>query len=187
MQAGSDSLLEYALLGLLRPAPASGYSLRKVFATSAMGSFSDSPGAIYPALKRLEKAGQIVGDVEESAGLRHRKIYRLTAKGRGRLDRWIRRPLAPRAVVKGMGGIMLQFAFCDPVSEPKVALRLLNSLHSQLNDYVAELEAYFAAHEEQMPVSGRLALAHGIQSFRSSLEWTVGAIAACKQYERSKS
>ena len=37
----------------------SGYDLRKIFTTTAMGSFSDSPGAIYPALARLEANGLV--------------------------------------------------------------------------------------------------------------------------------
>ena len=49
------SLLGYALLGLLHQKPSSGYALRRVFATTPMGTFSDSPGAIYPALGRLER------------------------------------------------------------------------------------------------------------------------------------
>ena len=59
----NDSLLGFALLGLLEERPRSGYDLRKVFAQTAMGTFSDSPGAIYPALGRLEKRGLVRGTV----------------------------------------------------------------------------------------------------------------------------
>ena len=48
------SLLGFALLGLLHQKSASGYDLRKIFASTAMGTFSDSPGAIYPTLTMLE-------------------------------------------------------------------------------------------------------------------------------------
>lgn len=64
------SLLGYALLGLLHQRPSSGYALRRTFATMPMGTFSDSPGAIYPALRRLEQQGLVRGRLESSAGLR---------------------------------------------------------------------------------------------------------------------
>jgi ABC-type Fe3+ transport system permease subunit len=46
----SDSLLNFALLGLLHQKPRSGYDLRVVLATSALASFSDSPGDWPPVL-----------------------------------------------------------------------------------------------------------------------------------------
>src|SRR5260370_3518580 len=61
------SLLAYALLGLLRQQPRSGYDLRKIFANTPMGTFSDSPGAIYPALQRLEKHGLVSSRVHASS------------------------------------------------------------------------------------------------------------------------
>jgi len=63
-------LLGYALLGLLTGKPSSGYDLRKFFASTAVGTFSDSPGAIYPALQRLAASGLIRGQIEERGGLR---------------------------------------------------------------------------------------------------------------------
>src|SRR5580704_12277438 len=66
--------LGYALLGLLHQKPASGYDLRKIFSSTSLKSYSDSPGAIYPALGRLEKQGLIRGTVEEVSGLRRRQI-----------------------------------------------------------------------------------------------------------------
>src|SRR5690606_8869973 len=53
--------LEYALIGLIRECPRSGYELRKVFVETAMAGYSGSPGAIYPALRRLEADGLIEG------------------------------------------------------------------------------------------------------------------------------
>ena len=47
------SYLELAILGLARQKARSGYELRRVFATTPMGHFSDSPGAIYAAVRRL--------------------------------------------------------------------------------------------------------------------------------------
>jgi DNA-binding PadR family transcriptional regulator len=50
----SASTLEFALTGLLRQKPQSGYDLRKTFTDTAMRHYSDSPGSIYPAMRRLQ-------------------------------------------------------------------------------------------------------------------------------------
>ncbi|MHC4537428.1 MAG: PadR family transcriptional regulator, partial [Planctomycetota bacterium] len=55
----SISTLSLAVLGLIAQKPHSGYDLRKVFSTTPLGHFSSSPGAIYPALKRIEKSGWV--------------------------------------------------------------------------------------------------------------------------------
>ena len=40
-----------------------------------MKTYSDSPGAIYPALSRLEKQGLIRGTIEQGSGLRRRQMF----------------------------------------------------------------------------------------------------------------
>jgi hypothetical protein len=45
---------EQILLGLICMAPASGYDLKRVFASTPMGVYQPSSGALYPALRRLE-------------------------------------------------------------------------------------------------------------------------------------
>ena len=90
------SLLGYALLGLLAQKRASGYDLRKMFTSTPMQTFSDSPGAIYPALRRLQEAGLIRGKVEESSGLRRRQVFALTAEGSAALREWLNEPVSPK-------------------------------------------------------------------------------------------
>jgi DNA-binding PadR family transcriptional regulator len=79
-------LLGRALLGLLIDAPLSGYDIRRLFTQTPLATFSDSPGAIYPALKRLEAAGFVRGRVERSAGLRQRRLFRVTPAGKAALE-----------------------------------------------------------------------------------------------------
>src|SRR3954462_14165168 len=69
--------LGYALLGLLQQKPSSGYDLRKIFSSTSMKTYSDSPGAIYPALRRLEQEALIRGTIEEGSGLRRREVFQL--------------------------------------------------------------------------------------------------------------
>ena len=85
--------LGYALLGMLMK-PSSGYDLRKIFSSTSMKTYSGSPGAIYPALQRLEKQGLIAAKDGVSENRRRARYYNLTAKGRKRLtaesSKWAR-------------------------------------------------------------------------------------------------
>src|SRR6185295_20202168 len=73
--------LECALLGLLNQVPRSGYDLRKVFAETPFTHFSDSPGAVYPALRRLEGRGFLKALPGKEGGGRRRRTLRLTPPG----------------------------------------------------------------------------------------------------------
>src|SRR5215470_12340617 len=89
MSIRKPSLLEYALLALVRRyQPCSGYDLRKIFTNTPMGSFSDSPGAIYPALQRLEKQGFVRGQLQPASGRRRRRVFRPTASGKRAFRAW---------------------------------------------------------------------------------------------------
>jgi DNA-binding PadR family transcriptional regulator len=61
MKATYTRVLGYTLMGLLHQKALPGYELRKVFATTRLSSFSDSPGSIYPALARLENGSGVAG------------------------------------------------------------------------------------------------------------------------------
>src|SRR5512147_2485967 len=91
--------LEYALLGLLQQTPQSGYDLRKVFETSPMGHYSSSPGAIYPALKRLRTRGLISAKVDRARPLRPREVFQLRPAGRTALIQWLTTTPTPEAIV----------------------------------------------------------------------------------------
>jgi len=164
------SRLGFALLGLIQQKPASGYDLRRLFSTTALGTFSDSPGAIYPALARLEKQGLICGRVEKS-GLRQRQVFRVTASGVVALQRWLRQPIGRHDLVHGSDSLMLRFAFMDGVVGRDASVEFLGALASALESYVTELRAYLEQHKSEMPVSAMLALEAGIRGYETTLQW----------------
>jgi DNA-binding PadR family transcriptional regulator len=172
------SLLGYALLGLLHQRPSSGYALRRIFANTPMGTFSDSPGAIYPALRRLERQGLVRGRVEASAGLRQKQTFRLTPRGLAALEEWLERPLTRADVVRGMEDVMLRLAFMDQVIAPAASIRFLRSLARELAAYLPALRAYRNQHRREMPLSGRLALESGIRAYEDRARWVIDALKA---------
>ncbi len=84
-------MLELAILGLLQEAPVHGYELRKQLGLRLGGFRLFSYGSLYPALRRLTRAGLIVEASEQEAPepgswpRRSRRVYRITAEGKERL------------------------------------------------------------------------------------------------------
>ena len=172
------SNLGYAILGLIQQKPSSGYDLRKVFASTAMKSYSDSPGAIYPALRRLAQDSFIRRRIEQGAGLRRRQVFRVTATGIVELRKWIMRPVTQDDISSGMKEVMLRFAFAEHVGGAKASIQILRSLRAQLEEYIPMLRAQLDAGKSMMPRSGRLALECGIRGNECLLEWTNYALAS---------
>jgi DNA-binding PadR family transcriptional regulator len=178
MRQSSIPVLGYALLGLIDLKPSSGYDLRKVFAETAMGNYSSSPGAIYPALERLESQRLIRGVVEDSAGLRRRRIYHSTSAGRDELKKWLAKPLEPTDVMRGAQELMLRFSFMERALGAASVVAFLAEFRAALKSYLSGLESYARANAKQMPLSGRLALESGIRGYRGMYDWTAYAIRA---------
>jgi DNA-binding PadR family transcriptional regulator len=169
-------LLGYALMGLIHHKPSSGYDLRKVFAETAMGNYSSSPGAIYPALERLETAGLIRGTVEETGGMRRRKLYRLSPRGLAELKGWLLLPVRSSDVLRGSDALMLRFSFMDRVLGANVCIAFLENFRDAIAGYLPELESFLAGHAKVMTLSSRLALESGIRGYRSLHGWTAYAL-----------
>ena len=77
-------MYELFVLGELLETPMHGYKLHQIV-THAIGPIRQlSWGALYPLLLRLERAGLIVGKVDNSSGGRERKLYHITEAGEAR-------------------------------------------------------------------------------------------------------
>jgi len=178
------SNLGYDLLGLLQNEAYSGYGLRKVFSSTSMKTYSDSPGAIYPALRRLEQNGLIRGTVEGGSGLRQRQTFQLTSKGLAELKKWITSPVTGEDLIWGQQEIMLRFAFSEQTVGRTGALQLLKSLETALQGYVTALHEELESMPASMPDSGRLAFQCGLRGNESFLECARYAIETYEKEER---
>jgi DNA-binding PadR family transcriptional regulator len=175
------SRLEYALLGLLQQNPQSGYDLRKVFAMTPMRHFSDSPGSIYPALRRLEARGWITGKGEQ-ANARKRNVYRPLAAGKRAFVEWLVGTIMRDDVLYRLDELMLRFAFLDGNVEREKTLTFLDELEAGLDSYVKELRLFYKKFGAGIgQETGQLAFESGIQSYEASLNW---ARSARKRLER---
>jgi len=181
MTARTTTPLDYALLGLLHQAPQSGYDLRKIFETTAMGSYSGSPGAIYPALQRLERQGLVEGDVDTTKALRPKKVFRPTKSGRETLRDWLARAIEREDVERRLDELLLRFAFHWVLDDRAATRRFLESFHREVEDYLDELSRQQQDMPEPTPLQSRLALAAGIEQYRAFARWARKAIKAFEE------
>jgi len=164
--------LEFALLGMLRQHAQSGYDLRKIFATTPMRHFSDSPGSIYPALRRM-KARRWVTASAENKSARKRQEFSVTQAGTRALRHWLRQPVTREDVIWRLEQLMLRFAFLDGNVDRSVAFRFLEELERKLAAYVRELREHDKMFGPEMRSStGYLAFKGGIESYHTHLLWT---------------
>ena len=90
-----ENKTKYAVLGLLTYAPLSGYDIRRIYEQSLGNFWSESYGAIYPILKRLEEEGLATRAVERGDGKPDRNVYTITDLGREEMHRWLAQPPEP--------------------------------------------------------------------------------------------
>ncbi len=180
-QENELSRLSLAILGLITQQPQTGYDIRKVFLTTPMGHLSSSPGAIYPALRRIEKAGWVRGRTQPGKTRRRRVVYETTTRGLAVLRQHLSQPVTREDVTWRMDDLILRFAFMDQVVGHEATLRFLRAFASELDAHVADLRHYLDGARGIMPACGRLALENGIQGYEMNARW---ARRAMKELER---
>jgi DNA-binding PadR family transcriptional regulator len=177
------TLLGYAILDLLYGKASSGYELRKIFAETPMGGFSDSPGAIYPALRRLETWELIAASATSKSPPRRRRTLELTSEGIAALKLWLEIPLEEADVANHLRTIMLKFAFMESVLGDSATLSFLYSLQKELQAYMPRLTNFIKAQSGRMPKSGQLALESGLRGYLAQVQWVSHAVSV---YEEEK-
>jgi len=170
------STLSLAILGLISQRPLTGYDLRKVFLTTPLGHFSNSPGAIYPALKRIEEAGWICSVAAQGQTRRQRVLYEITARGLGVLRQHLSQPVTSEDVIWRMDDLLLRFAFMDGLVGREMTVRFLEDFAARIDAHIADLRRYFEGAKDILPVCGKLAMENGLQSYETNAQWARHAI-----------
>lgn len=174
------SPLSLAILGLISLQPMSGYDLRKCFATTPMGHFSASPGAVYPALTRLEKAGWIRGTHDLRLELRPRRMFTLTEKGQALLVAHLSRAITREDVIWRLDELLLRFSFMGHWVKPAQVTRFLKQFRLEIVGYLEVLQAQRSAFPDLPSPTARLALDYGIAQYQTAARWADGALTQLK-------
>ena len=165
------------LLGFIIREPLSGYGLKKRFSASPAGLYQPSPGALYPALRRLVTRGLLSVEETVSRGRRELRLYHATEAGRAVHLDWLRQPVDPARVVADLGMHLMRFAMMENQLEREEVLAFLRSLAGALDAFVSGVEEYLASGAQSGRRHAELALQHGIAMHRASLEWARSALA----------
>lgn len=78
--------LEFLLLAAIAREPLHGYAVVESIRETSDGALDLAEGTVYPALYRLEEA-RLLASSWTTVGGRRRRVYRLTKRGRKRLER----------------------------------------------------------------------------------------------------
>jgi len=168
-------VVEFAVLGLLHEAPMHGYELRKRLA-NRLGAFQAfSYGSLYPALRRLLRAGLIAEEVLDptgedrarSWGRRAKRVYKLTAEGKERFAALVTEG-GPEAWDDDGFGVHLAFFSRTPA---EARMRILEGRRRRVEERREGLRATLARAGEQIDRYTHELHRMGLESSEREVRW----------------
>jgi DNA-binding PadR family transcriptional regulator len=170
------TLYEHAILGTLQAEPASAYGLMQRFATTPLGHYgSGSPGAVYPALRRLRRAG-LVAVAPAGGAVRGTRLH-ATTSGRASLRRWAAQPMTQEDLVTRDAELMLRFACLEHASVGETR-RFLSAYAAAARAQAREVAAWTRSAGRKLTRHRRLALEYGVADYVMKTRWAERALSA---------
>src|SRR5258708_16901742 len=136
---------EQVLLGAIARAPWTGYDMKQEFATTPLGVYQPSSGALYRALRHLERRGLLraePGQPGDHAGARRRYVYQITEQGREAHVAWVRQPVDPATIARDLPLHLMRFVMMEPLLPRAEVLAFLADLRDALAGLLNGPEAY---------------------------------------------
>jgi len=162
--------LELAVLGLLHESPLHGYELRKRLNVVLGWSRLLSYGSLYPALKKLLRAGYIAEDVSAappSASRRQRITYALTPAGQ---DRFATLMAECGPAPWEDENFDVRFAFFSR-TDIAVRLRILEGRRSRLEERLARVQAQLDKTQQKVDRYAVELQRHSVESVEREVRW----------------
>jgi DNA-binding PadR family transcriptional regulator len=167
-------VLDFAVLGLLYEAPMHGYELRKQLGVRLGGFRAFSYGSLYPALRRLLRAGLIVEETEPSSQApgtwsrrSRRRVYRLTAEGKERFAEMLA-DAGPQTWEDDSFGLHLTFFSRTPAD---TRMRILEGRRRRVEERREGLRATLARAGEQIDKYTRELHQLGLDASEREVRW----------------
>ena len=183
MARRGDSL-ELAVLGLLHESPMHGYELRKQLNAVLGWGRLLSYGSLYPALKRMLKAGWIAqqsanpsgttGAGSVGVGRRQRIVYELTPAGEARFTDLMSQA-GPAAWEDE--NFDVRFAFFSR-TDMEIRLRILEGRRTRLEERLERVQGQLERTQKQMDRYAMELQRHGVESVQREVRWLSDLIAA---------
>jgi DNA-binding PadR family transcriptional regulator len=162
--------LELAVLGLLHETPLHGYELRKRLNTVLGWGRVLSYGSLYPALKKMLKAGWIAEDLSSApvtVSRRQRIVYALTPSGEDRF-RALMAEAGPSAWEDD--NFDVRFAFFSR-TDMEIRLRILEGRRSRLEERLERVQSQLNRTQQQMDRYATELQRHGVESVEREVRW----------------
>jgi DNA-binding PadR family transcriptional regulator len=150
------------LLGFLMYGSMTGYELKKHFSISFSFFSGLSYGSIYPALKKMEKAGLITMRLKVQDGAPNRKVYTITKAGREAFLAALRSPLPVERHKNAFLMRLFFFAYLPRKERLEAATGYLNSI-KQAQKELESARPHIEAHADR---NQRLCFQFGVNMFR---------------------
>jgi DNA-binding PadR family transcriptional regulator len=180
MARRGDSL-ELAVLGLLHESPMHGYELRKQLNVVLGWGRLLSYGSLYPALKRMLRAGWIEEQTPRTAGAgtagvsrRQRIVYELTRAGEERFDELMGQA-GPAAWEDE--NFDVRFAFFSR-TDMEIRLRILEGRRTRLEERLERVQTQLERTQKRMDRYAMELQRHGVESVQREVRWLSDLIAA---------
>jgi DNA-binding PadR family transcriptional regulator len=161
--------LELAVLGLLHESPMHGYELRKQLNAVLGWGRLLSYGSLYPALKRMLKAGWIAeqSDADSGVSRRQRIVYELTTAGETRFTDLMGQA-GPSAWEDD--NFDVRFAFFSR-TDMEIRLRILEGRRTRLEERLERVQSQLQRTQKQMDRYATELQRHGVESVEREVRW----------------
>ncbi len=175
---GGAQVLELAILGLLAEAPVHGYELRKQLRLRLGGFRVFSYGSVYPALRRLTRAGLIVeedapDEPDAAWSRRARRVHRITAEGKERLAELLSET-GPQAWDDDGFGVHLAFFSRTPAD---VRMRILEGRRRRVEERREGLREVLSRASDRLDAYTLELQRHGLEACEREVRWLEELIA----------
>src|SRR5690625_2312088 len=124
--------IKFAILGILRWKPSTGYELKKIFEDSSFMYWSGNNNQIYKALISMEDEELVTNEVIHQDNDPSKKIYTITEVGLKELKEWVMSSSETPEIKKKF---LVQLAWSDMLSNQELSeilTRYENELKAQL-------------------------------------------------------
>jgi DNA-binding PadR family transcriptional regulator len=178
--------LELAVLGLLHESPMHGYELRKQLNVVLGWGRLLSYGSLYPALKRMLKAGWIAEQATSTSSTgttaggsvgvsrRQRITYELTDAGEARFEHLMGQA-GPSAWEDD--NFDVRFAFFSR-TDMEIRLRILEGRRTRLEERLERVQTQLERTQKKMDRYAMELQRHGVESVEREVRWLSDLIAA---------
>ena len=173
-----DNMTRYAILGLIRHEPLSGYDIKKR-AGGGLGFFwSAGFGQIYPTLRRLEEEGLVTKKTAAGKNA-DRILHSISKKGIQELEKWLKLP-AEKETIKsefvlklffsgGLGTEQNLMAVADIRKNGEEKLAILEGYENSLRAELAKSAGHSGGNDDHL--NFLLAVLYGKALYAASLKW----------------